>query len=200
MFFLLSNFRSLGMPMTLYKDGTATITMDTKSGWSIRARTETATVVAHEVVVVVSTTVGEVMVIEMEIVGDLVVVEVGEEDDAMMEFVGPSTELSSPVRFQFYRINFSLTNCAQGNCSIKIGLPPSGSWQDLKDHMREAGDVCFADVTRDGSGHVEFLREEDMKYAIKKLDDTKFRSHEVSPLGWIIGFKFPKFLGTRDGW
>lgn len=26
------------------------------------------------------------------------------------------------------------------------GLPPSGSWQDLKDHMREAGDVCFADT------------------------------------------------------
>ena len=45
--------------------------------------------------------------------------------------------------------------------------------------MREAGDVCFADVSKDGYGHVEFLREEDMKYAIKKLDDTKFRSHEV---------------------
>lgn len=59
------------------------------------------------------------------------------------------------------------------------GLPPSGSWQDLKDHMREAGDVCFADVYKDGSGVVEFLRHEDMKYAIKKLDDSRFRSHEV---------------------
>lgn len=58
------------------------------------------------------------------------------------------------------------------------GLPPSGSWQDLKDHMREAGDVCFADVYKDGSGVVEFLRQEDMKYAIKKLDDSRFRSHE----------------------
>jgi len=28
------------------------------------------------------------------------------------------------------------------------GLPPTGSWQDLKDHMREAGDVCYADVRR----------------------------------------------------
>ena len=27
------------------------------------------------------------------------------------------------------------------------GLPPTGSWQDLKDHMREAGDVCYADVS-----------------------------------------------------
>lgn len=59
------------------------------------------------------------------------------------------------------------------------GLPPSGSWQDLKDHMREAGDVCFADVYKDGTGVVEFLRHDDMKYAVKKLDDSRFRSHEV---------------------
>lgn len=58
------------------------------------------------------------------------------------------------------------------------GLPPSGSWQDLKDHMREAGDVCYADVNKDGTGCCEFMRYEDMKYAVKKLDDTKFRSHE----------------------
>ncbi|XP_071946331.1 serine/arginine-rich splicing factor 1-like [Antedon mediterranea] len=58
------------------------------------------------------------------------------------------------------------------------GLPSSGSWQDLKDHMREAGDVCFADVFRDGTGVVEFVREEDMDYAARELHDTKFRSHE----------------------
>jgi len=59
------------------------------------------------------------------------------------------------------------------------GLPPTGSWQDLKDHMREAGDICYADVFHDGTGVVEFVHYEDMKYAVKKLDDTKFRSHEV---------------------
>ncbi|OWF39774.1 serine/arginine-rich splicing factor 1-like [Mizuhopecten yessoensis] len=58
------------------------------------------------------------------------------------------------------------------------GLPPTGSWQDLKDHMREAGDVCYADVYKDGTGVVEYLRNDDMKYAVRKLDDTKFRSHE----------------------
>ncbi|KAM4695343.1 serine/arginine-rich splicing factor 9-like [Discoglossus pictus] len=58
------------------------------------------------------------------------------------------------------------------------GLPPSDSWQDLKDHMREAGDVCYADVHKDGMGIVEFIRKEDMEYALRKLDDTKFRSHE----------------------
>jgi len=66
---------------------------------------------------------------------------------------------------------------SQYRCVI-TGLPPSGSWQDLKDHMREAGDVCFSDVFKDGTGAVEYLRHEDMKYALKKLDDTKFRSHE----------------------
>lgn len=61
---------------------------------------------------------------------------------------------------------------------LVTGLPPTGSWQDLKDHMREAGDVGYADVFRDGTGVVEFLRYEDMKYAIRRLDDSKFRSHE----------------------
>lgn len=50
----------------------------------------------------------------------------------------------------------------------------------MKDHMREAGDVCFADVQRDGEGVVEFLRREDMEYALRRLDRTEFRSHQVS--------------------
>ncbi|TRY87560.1 hypothetical protein DNTS_025178 [Danionella cerebrum] len=57
-------------------------------------------------------------------------------------------------------------------------LPPTGSWQDLKDHMREAGDVCFADVQKDGEGVVEFLRREDMEYALRRLNGTEFRSHQ----------------------
>lgn len=76
------------------------------------------------------------------------------------------------------------------NGKISTGLPPSGSWQDLKDHMREAGDVCFADAFKDGSGVVEFLRYEDMKYAIKKLDDSRFRSHEVYFCCLIIDLLF----------
>ncbi len=46
--------------------------------------------------------------------------------------------------------------------------------------MREAGDVCFADVSRDGTGVVEYMKYEDMKYAVKNLDDSRFKSHEVS--------------------
>lgn len=58
------------------------------------------------------------------------------------------------------------------------GLPDTGSWQDLKDHMRDAGDICYADVFRDGTGVVEYTNYDDMKYAVRKLDDTKFKSHE----------------------
>ncbi len=58
-------------------------------------------------------------------------------------------------------------------------LPTSGSWQDLKDHFREAGDVIFADVYKDGTGSVEFARMEHMKRALRDLDDSKFKSHEV---------------------
>ncbi|XP_073011874.1 serine/arginine-rich splicing factor SR34A-like isoform X1 [Typha latifolia] len=59
------------------------------------------------------------------------------------------------------------------------GLPSSASWQDLKDHMRKAGDVCFAQVFRDGEGAmglVDYTNYEDMKYAIRKLDDTEFKN------------------------
>lgn len=70
--------------------------------------------------------------------------------------------------------------------AIYLGLPASGSWQDLKDHMREAGDVCYADVYKDGSGVVEFLRYDDMKYAVRKLDDSRFRSHEVCSINIIV--------------
>ncbi|XP_051972874.1 serine/arginine-rich splicing factor 9-like [Xyrauchen texanus] len=78
---------------------------------------------------------------------------------------GPRGRFGPPSRRSEYRV-------------IVTGLPPSGSWQDLKDHMREAGDVCFADVQRDGEGVVEFLKREDMEYALRRLDSTEFRSHQ----------------------
>uniref|UniRef100_A0A3Q1JDD8 RRM domain-containing protein n=1 Tax=Anabas testudineus TaxID=64144 RepID=A0A3Q1JDD8_ANATE len=78
---------------------------------------------------------------------------------------GPRGRFGPPTRRSEFRV-------------IVTGLPPTGSWQDLKDHMREAGDVCFADVQRDGEGVVEFLRREDMEYALRRLDRTEFRSHQ----------------------
>nr|XP_033512029.1 serine/arginine-rich splicing factor SR34A-like isoform X4 [Nicotiana tomentosiformis] len=62
---------------------------------------------------------------------------------------------------------------------IVRGLPSSASWQDLKDHMRKAGDVCFSEVSRDSEGTfglVDYTHYDDMKYAIRKLDDTEFKN------------------------
>ncbi|XP_026449478.1 serine/arginine-rich-splicing factor SR34-like isoform X3 [Papaver somniferum] len=64
---------------------------------------------------------------------------------------------------------------------LVTGLPSSASWQDLKDHMRRAGDVCFSQVYREGSvsstiGVVDYTNYDDMKYAIRKLDDSEFRN------------------------
>eukprot|EP01068_Selenidium_serpulae_P019595 Selendium_serpulae@DN6916_c0_g1_i1.p1 len=54
-------------------------------------------------------------------------------------------------------------------------LPKSASWQDLKDHMRGAGPVGFANI--EGSrGVVEYETREDMQYAIKRLDESEFRN------------------------
>ncbi|KAJ6928680.1 serine/arginine-rich splicing factor SR30-like isoform X1 [Populus alba x Populus x berolinensis] len=62
---------------------------------------------------------------------------------------------------------------------LVTGLPSSASWQDLKDHMRRAGDVCFSQVFHDRGGMtgiVDYMNYDDMKYAIKKLDDSEFRN------------------------
>ncbi|KAG2695644.1 hypothetical protein I3760_07G021800 [Carya illinoinensis] len=62
---------------------------------------------------------------------------------------------------------------------LVTGLPSSASWQDLKDHMRQAGDVLFSQVYRDRGGMkgiVDYAHYDDMKYAIKELDDSKFRN------------------------
>lgn len=59
------------------------------------------------------------------------------------------------------------------------GLPRTASWQDLKDHMRRAGDVTFTNVVRERGelvGEVDFATADEMRYAVRKLDDTEFRN------------------------
>ncbi len=59
---------------------------------------------------------------------------------------------------------------------IVTGLPPSASWQDLKDHMRKAGDVVYTDVDHRGGGIVHYGNADDMEYALRKLNDSEFRN------------------------
>lgn len=64
---------------------------------------------------------------------------------------------------------------------IVENLSQNVSWQDLKDFMRTAGEVTYADCSRDGSGKgiVEFETEEDLRAAIRKLDGVEFKGSEV---------------------
>ena len=67
---------------------------------------------------------------------------------------------------------------------------------DLKDMMREAGNVLYTDVRSDGSGVVEFSQEKDMLWALKNLNGSKMRAHTVSFymfLSFFLSF-FPFFF------
>merc|ERR1719394_217096 len=55
------------------------------------------------------------------------------------------------------------------------------SWQDLKDFMRSAGEVTYADAhkSRKNEGVVEFARYKDVQNAIDKLDDTELNGRRI---------------------
>ncbi|EEB14282.1 arginine/serine-rich splicing factor, putative [Pediculus humanus corporis] len=55
------------------------------------------------------------------------------------------------------------------------------SWQDLKDYMRQAGEVTYADAhkNRRNEGIVEFSSSSDLKAAIDKLDGTELNGRKI---------------------
>ncbi|XP_016698708.1 serine/arginine-rich splicing factor SR30 isoform X3 [Gossypium hirsutum] len=56
---------------------------------------------------------------------------------------------------------------------LVTGLPSSASWQNLKDHIRKAGDVCFSQVFRDREGMigiVDYTNYDDMKYVGETME------------------------------
>lgn len=67
---------------------------------------------------------------------------------------------------------------------IVENLPDTASWQDLKDHMRDGGDVTYVDVFKDRQGTyglVDYSSFEDMDRAIRRLDDTKVKPPPLRP-------------------
>ncbi|KAG0747975.1 hypothetical protein G6F57_006326 [Rhizopus arrhizus] len=64
---------------------------------------------------------------------------------------------------------------------IVENIAPGTNWQDLKDMMRKAGEVTFADISRDRptEGIVEFHVREDMEYALRKLNDRELNGQRV---------------------
>lgn len=72
------------------------------------------------------------------------------------------------------------------DCRVYVGnLSWDVSWQDLKDHMRSAGDVSFAEVMQEpggrskGCGVVEFKSPEEAKEAIDSLNDTELKGRMI---------------------
>ncbi|XP_072531570.1 serine/arginine-rich splicing factor 4 isoform X1 [Salminus brasiliensis] len=55
------------------------------------------------------------------------------------------------------------------------------SWQDLKDYMRQAGEVTYADTNkgRRNEGVIEFRLYSDMKRALEKLDGTEVNGRKI---------------------
>ncbi|XP_061172119.1 serine/arginine-rich splicing factor 6-like [Saccostrea echinata] len=55
------------------------------------------------------------------------------------------------------------------------------SWQDLKDYMRQAGEVTYADAHKEhkNEGIVEFSSYSDMKNAVSKLDGTEINGRKI---------------------
>uniref|UniRef100_A0A3B3QZ68 Serine and arginine rich splicing factor 6 n=1 Tax=Paramormyrops kingsleyae TaxID=1676925 RepID=A0A3B3QZ68_9TELE len=55
------------------------------------------------------------------------------------------------------------------------------SWQDLKDFMRQAGEVTYADAhkERTNEGVIEFRSHSDMRRAIDKLDGTDINGRKI---------------------
>ncbi|CAH0475419.1 unnamed protein product [Peronospora belbahrii] len=63
---------------------------------------------------------------------------------------------------------------------VKISnLPDTISWQDLKDFLREGGDVVHSDVDRRGNGTASFATQEEMRRAIRKLDGMDLDGNRV---------------------
>ena len=72
------------------------------------------------------------------------------------------------------------------DCRVYVGnLSWDVSWQDLKDHMRSAGDVSFAEVMQEqdgrskGCGVVEFKSSEEAKAAIETLNDSELKGRMI---------------------
>ncbi|PWZ30904.1 Serine/arginine-rich splicing factor SR30 [Zea mays] len=94
-------------------------------------------------------------------------------------------ELAHGGRGQSYSYDrsSSYSSACRGGVSRRSDFRGWTCWKELittfQDHMRRAGDVCFSDVYREAGetiGIVDYTNYDDMKYAIRKLDDSQFRN------------------------
>jgi len=65
---------------------------------------------------------------------------------------------------------------------IVENLSTRTSWQDLKDYMRQAGEIMYTNThhMRSGEGVVEFGSRSDMEWALDKLDGTELDGRKIT--------------------
>jgi hypothetical protein len=79
------------------------------------------------------------------------------------------------------------------------GLPAGASWQDLKDHMKLAGNVTYTDVDSQGRATVEYASPEDAARAVRSLDGSALRLQGVrGPVRISVAPEAPA-RGARQG-
>jgi RNA recognition motif-containing protein len=94
---------------------------------------------------------------------------------------------SSPPRQAKPRVNRQNNGPIQVARRIYVGnLAWQVSWQDLKDHFRQIGEVIYADVMKErnsdrsrGCGIVEFSTSEEAARAINELNDTEIKGRQI---------------------
>ena len=105
-------------------------------------------------------------------------------EDAVKELVGRKLR-GEKITLEFAKGDGSEEGKRSINFSqykIKVeNLASTTSWQDLKDYMKQAGEVlyCKAHHEKRGEGTVEFCRRDDMKWALDKLEDTKLDGKRI---------------------
>ncbi|KAG1655646.1 Serine-arginine protein 55 [Nymphon striatum] len=94
-----------------------------------------------------------------------------------------SSRYGPPTRTE-YRVvveNLSSRVSWQVPLIFRVLLMASFAFKDLKDYMRQAGEVTYADAHKQhrNEGVVEFATLSDMKNAVEKLDDTELNGRRI---------------------
>lgn len=102
--------------------------------------------------------------------------------------VWKSTEDKLDLSLDDLAADGKVTRGGNGNTRVFVGnLPYSTSWQDLKDHMRKAGEVLFCEILAEpgtalgskGCGLVEFATPAAARRAISDLTDTAIQGRKI---------------------
>uniref|UniRef100_A0A1L8DHC4 Putative rna-binding protein hnrnp-m n=1 Tax=Nyssomyia neivai TaxID=330878 RepID=A0A1L8DHC4_9DIPT len=93
---------------------------------------------------------------------------------------GPASNFGAQTSSNFGGQNTSnLSNLRKSDTIVIKNLPPSCTWQTLRDKFRDIGEVKFAEIRGQDTGVVRFSKERDAELAIKLMDGARFDNQMV---------------------